>query len=105
MKRHMYGQCNTSDFRQLDHLAEWLARGEEVDFTNLTKRQMAAVIVLKHFQERGENIELCLKLKEVLVYEEEDGKVSLEFKLLDPKDTTTRDKLRAMRSIQPIDRS
>lgn len=46
MARRIVGQCNTADFRYLEHLSSVIARGDEVDLANLSNKQKMAVRVL-----------------------------------------------------------
>jgi len=96
MPRRIIGQCNTADFRTLEHLSDLIARGEEVDLTNLTNRQKAAVRVLAHFNLCKVPFKVLLKIKEVLIWDADPGTI-LEYKLLNPRDRETRDILRTMR--------
>src|SRR5487761_2504271 len=89
MSRRIIGQCTTADFKQLEHLSTLMHRGGEVDLTNLTNRQKAAVGVLHHFQLCGVPFKVALKLREVLVWEMPDKGLAFEYKLLDPRDSKT----------------
>ena len=89
MGRRIMGQCNTADFKDLEHLSTLMHRGEEVDLTNLSSRQKAAVMVLHHFQSCSVPFEVALKIREVLVWEMPDKGLAFEYKLLDPADTAT----------------
>jgi len=95
--RHIVGQCNTSDFVLLDHLVNFIQRGEEVDLTNLTNRQKMAVHVLHYFNKNEVPFSVLLKIREVLIWKLDDGHMAFEFKLLHQGDTKTRDILRNMR--------
>ena len=96
VSRRIIGQCNISDFKYLEHLAEGMARNEPVDTTNLTRRQKVAVIVLQHFQECGEPFKVLLKIREVIVWADSKGGSLFEYKLLNPRDQETFTILRTM---------
>ncbi len=96
MSRKIIGQCNTADFKDLEHLSTLIHRGGQVDLTNLTNRQKTAVLVLRHLQLCGRPFKVALKVREVLVWEMPDGGLAFEYKLLDPRDDQTRDALRTM---------
>lgn len=97
MPRRIVGQCNTVDFRHLEHLADAMARGIDPDLTNLTKRQQLAVGVLGYFQRCDIKFDVLLKVKEVLCWDLGAGQNAYEFKLIDPKDQETRNILNNMR--------
>lgn len=90
MPRKIIGQCNTSDFKHLEHLLILLNRGEAIDVAHLSKRQNAAILVVRHFQLCGVSFGVLLKVREVLVWEMPDKKLAFEYKLLDPGDVDTR---------------
>ena len=90
MSRRIIGQCNTADFKAIEHLSTLMHRGEEVDLTNLSNRQKAAVAVLHHFQGCMVPFKVALKLREVLIWEMPDKGLAFEYKLLDPGDSDTR---------------
>ena len=96
MGRRIIGQCNTTNFKELEHLSTLMRRGEEVDLTNLSNRQKAAVTVLHHFQLCGVPFRVALKIREVLIWEMPDKGLAFEYKLLDPGDSKTREILRTM---------
>ncbi len=96
MPRHIIGQCNTADFRYLEHLSDVIARGEEIDLTNLSNKQKMAVHVLHHFQEKNVPFKVLLKVKEIVVWDMSPG-MAFEYKLLDKRDKETRAVLRNMR--------
>ena len=89
MVRRIIGQCNTTNFKELEHLSTLVHRGEEIDRTNLTKRQRVAITVLRHFQLCGVSFDVVLKLREVLVWEMPDKGLAFEYKLLNSGDTAT----------------
>lgn len=91
--RRTMGQCNTADFRYLEHLSSIIARGGEIDTSNLTSTQRMAVLVLRHFQENDVPFNVLLKIREVLIWDMNPG-TAFEYKLLDPRDKETRDILR-----------
>lgn len=95
-QRRVIGQCNIADFRHLEHLSDIMARGEEVDLTNLTNRQKMAVRVLHHFNQCNVSFEVLLKIKEVLIWDMGDGGAAFEYKLLHPGDSETLKILREM---------
>lgn len=87
--RRLIGQCHKADLIYLAHISELLDRGEEVDLTNLTNRQKIAVQVLDHFNKHNIPLKTLTKIKEVLVWEMDDGRGGLEFKLMDKRDIDT----------------
>ena len=91
MSRRIIGQCATSNCRELEHLSTLLARGEEVDLTNLTNSQKMAVVVLQHFQKHEVPFEVLLKIREVLIWKYDNGGFAFEYKLLYRGDTKTRE--------------
>jgi len=99
MTRRIVGQCSTSDFKYLEHLADVLRDGGEVDTANLTNRQKMAVRVLKHFMDCNVKYSVMLKIREVLVWQLYEGKYAFEYKLIDPRDTETRNILRRMKEV------
>ena len=107
MARRIIGQCNTSDFKELEHLSVVMHRGEKVDLTNLSNRQKAAVQVLRHFQLNDVPFKVALKLREVLIWEMPDKGLAFEYKLLKPGDAQTREVLQTMapRKVTSHDRS
>ena len=96
--RHIIGQCNTADFRLLEHLSDMMSRGKEVDLTNLSNKQKMAVHVLHHFQKNDIPFEVLLKIREVIIWSMNSG-IAYEYKLLDPRDKETRNILKSMRAI------
>ncbi len=99
MARRIVGQCSTSDFKYLEHLADVLRDGGEIDTTNLTNRQIVAVRVLRQFQSCGVEFSVLLKIREVLVWQLDEGGYAFEYKLIDPRDADTRDILRSMKEV------
>ncbi|MDP2729171.1 MAG: hypothetical protein Q8O55_01655 [Dehalococcoidales bacterium] len=96
MARRIIGQCNTTDFKALEHLISLVRQGEEVYQDNLSGRQKTAVMVLRHFQMCGVPFEVILKLREVLVWEMPDKGLAFEYKMLNPQDIETQTILWAM---------
>ncbi len=96
MGRKIIGQCNTSDFKHLEHLSSLMLRGELIHLANLTNRQKAAVQVMHHFQLCGVPFKVLLRIYEVLVWEMPDKGLAFEYKLLDPWDQETGAILRTM---------
>jgi len=94
--RRIVGQCNTADFRHLEHLADVLAYGGEIDTSNLSNKQKMAVLVLRHFQKSNVPFKVLLKLREIIVWDLNPG-IGFEYKLLDPRDKETHDILKNMR--------
>ncbi|MBA7638621.1 hypothetical protein ES703_46277 [subsurface metagenome] len=97
MARRIIGQCSTSDFKYLEYLSDILRDGGEIDTANLTNRQKVAVRVLKHFMDCNVKYSVMLKIREVLLWEIYEGKYAFEYKLINPRDTETRNTLRGMR--------
>lgn len=95
MTRRIVGQCHNADFMSVMHLSELIAKGEEVDLTTLTKRQSAAVNVIDHFLKHHIPLKTLDRIKEVLLWELEDGMAAFEYKLMYAGDTET---LHALRS-------
>ena len=98
MGRRIVGQCFTSDFKYLEQLSDAMNRGIEPDLTNLTSRQKMAVAILHHFQICGVKFEVLLKIKVILVWEDEDKKTMFEYKLLKPDHETAT----ILRTMTPI---
>ncbi len=96
MGRRIIGQCNTTDFKDLEHLVDLVRRGEKVHMGNLSGRQKAAVMVMRHFQLCGVRFEVLMKIREVLVWEMLDKGLAFEYKLLDPRDIETKQLLWTM---------
>lgn len=94
MGRRIIGQCSTADFKDLEHLSTLTPA--EVDLTHMSSRQKAAVQVIHHFQLCGVPFKTALKVREVLIWEMPDNGLAFEYKLLDPRDTKTRDTLATM---------
>ena len=90
MGRRIIGQCSIVDFRYLEHLSDVMDRGEPVDMDNLNNTQKVAVRVLYHLQLCGVPFKVALKIKQVLLWEMPDKGLAFEYKLLDPKDSETR---------------
>lgn len=88
MARRIIGQCNTADFKDIEHLVSLIPRGG-VFQDNLSNRQKAAVRVIYHFEQCGVPFGILLKLREVLVWEMADKGLAFEYKLLDPRDFDT----------------
>ena len=97
MSRRIIGQCHKSDFVDLAHISDLLERGEEVDLTNLTNRQKVAVRVLDHFLRHNIPLKTLTKIREILVWELDDGGLAFEYKLLHPGDYETLRILRGYR--------
>ena len=96
MRRKIIGQCFTSDFKYIEHLALSVSHGKELDLEHLTKRQQVALKVLYHFQLCGVSFDVLLKIREVLMWEMLDKGLAFEYKLLDPRDSKTRGILQTM---------
>lgn len=96
MTRRIIGQCNTTDFKDIEHLSITVSRGEAVDLTTLSKRQSAALNVVRHFQICGVPFEVLLKIREVLVWEMPDKGLAFEYKLLNRYDQNTLNILHVM---------
>ncbi len=99
MARRIVGQCSTSDFKYLEHLAAVLEDDRGIDTTNLTNRQVMALCVLNYFQKCNTRFSVLLKIREVLVWQYDGGKYAFEYKLIDPRDADTRDILRSMKEV------
>ena len=97
MGRRIIGQCHTADFIYLSHISDLMAKGKEVDLTNLTNRQKIAVRVIDHFIKHDIPLKLLSKIKEVLVWEMDDGGIAFEYKLLKRGDIETARILRSYR--------
>jgi len=89
MARRIIGQCNTTDFKDIEHLATLVSLGEHIYPGNMTGRQKAAVLVVHHFQSCGVPFEVLFKIREVLVWEMPDKGLAFEYKLLNPYDAGT----------------
>jgi len=86
MVRRIIAQCSQTDFKNLEHLSELLARDEEVYLDNLSKTQRAAIWVLKESQRKGLPFKLLRVLREVLIWGEGVKIIGFEFKFFrDPK--------------------
>lgn len=99
MARRIVGQCSTSDFKYLEHLADVLRDGGEIDTTNLTNRQKMAVRVLRHFMDCNVKYSVMLKIREVLIWQYDGGGYAFEYKLINPRDVDTRNILRSMKEV------
>ncbi len=97
MARRIVGQCSTSDFKYLEHLADVLEDGGEIDTTNLTNKQKVAVRVLHYFMECNVKASVLFKIREVLIWQYDGGGYAFEYKLIDPRDADTRSILRGMK--------
>ena len=100
MPRRIIGQCNTSGFKDLEHLATLASMGENVYQENMSGRQKAAVLVVHHFQACGVDFLTLYKVREVLVWEMPDKGLAFEYKLLDTHYTQTMELLREMKPRQ-----
>ncbi len=98
-QRKIIAQCNTADFKYLEHLTDKLGHGESIhqDCANFTLKQKMAVTVLHHFQDCGVPFKWLLKLREVLIWENPDKTLLFEYRLLDPHDDATKLVLRLMK--------
>lgn len=84
------GQCGVMEWEYLDHLVDVIARGDNVNAATLTNRQRMAVLVMRNCQLTGIPFKTLRKVREVLVLKDDkSGKVSLEYKLLNPADRDT----------------
>lgn len=97
MNRRIIGQCHKSDFVDLAHISDLLERGDEVCLDNLTNRQKVAVRVLNHFLKHNIPLKILANVKEVLVWEMNDGGAAFEYKLMNPRDIETARLLRSYR--------
>jgi len=93
MSRRIIGQCSITDFREIEKLAGHITDAETLKFrlSALTKTQNVAISVIAHFQACHVPFSVLFKVKEVLVWEMNDGKddLAFEYKLLNPKDRET----------------
>ena len=92
--RRIVGSCNKADMRDVLHLAGWIKEGREIDRDNLTKRQILAIKVIHVILKRGTPLTVLDNVKEVLLWELDDGKQMLEYKLIDPRKLETHELLR-----------
>lgn len=95
--RKIIGQCHKSDFNELMHLSELMARGEEVYLDNLTNKQKIAVRVIDHFLRHDIPLKTLDKIKTVLVWDMGNGSLAFEYKLMDRRDYETARLLRSHR--------
>lgn len=102
--RRIIGQCSIADFRLIERLTGIASTGQQLDL-QLTRSQSIALGIVRHFREHNLSFDVCLKLKEVLVWKDDrspEGEVQFEFKLLDPHDRETRVLIQAaLRSRDP----
>jgi hypothetical protein len=98
MSRRIIGQCSITDFKSLDELALKVDSSGKTPIMlprELTKKETLALGVAAYFIDCGVSTRVLQKIKEVLIWEQDDplfpGKKNLqyEFKLLDPKDRET----------------
>ena len=92
--RRIIGSCNKADLKDVMHLTGWIEEGREIDRENLTKRQNLAVKVIYVLINRGTPLTVLDNVKEVLLWELDDGKQMIEYKLIDPRKLETREILR-----------
>jgi len=106
MARRIIGQVSIVYFKDLDELAmRTHITGEDAFMLprELTKKEKLALRVAKYFIDCGISTRVLQKVKEVLIWEEDDrlspGKKNtlFEYKLLDPKDIETAHTLVFMR--------
>ena len=100
MSRRIVGQCNTADFKHLEHLVDWVDQGKEIDVSSLTKSQQNAIRVLAYFQKCDVPFGILLQLREVLIWQYDEGGYAFEYRLLHPGDRETVLILRTMRSMR-----
>ena len=90
--RRIIGQCSIADFRLIERLADIASTGQQLDL-QFTKSQSIALRIVRHFREHNLSFDVCLNLKEVLIWKDDrspEGEIQFEFKLLDPHDRKTR---------------
>ena len=71
------GQCNTTDFKSIEHLAPTLKNPEMLDPGTLSRKQKLALVVIAAFKEADIKFQETYKIREILFWD--DGHV--EFKL------------------------
>lgn len=65
------GQCNTADFRSIEHLACTLTGDgpEQLDADSLSKKQKFALVVIASFREAGIKFKELYKVREILFWD------------------------------------
>jgi len=76
------GQCNTGDFKGIEHLALALKDPEMLDIGTLSRKQKLALLVMAAFKESGIKPTETYKIREILFWD--DGYI--EFKFLNVPD-------------------
>lgn len=73
------GQCNTADFKSIEHLALTLTDSEMLDVSTLNRKQRLALLVMVAFREVGIKPQETYKVREVLFWDDSH----IEFRFLD----------------------
>jgi len=71
------GQCNTADFKGIEHLAWTLEKPEIFDPSTLSRKQKLALLVMAVFQEIGIKPKETYKIREILFWD--DGHIEFKF--------------------------
>lgn len=71
------GQCNTADFKSIEHLALTLKNPEMLDLSTLSRKQKLAILVMAVFKEAGIKVKDAYKIREFLFWD--DGHIEIKF--------------------------
>jgi len=71
------GQCNTADFKGIEHLALALEDPEMLDIGALSRKQKLALLVMAAFKESGIKPKETYKIREILFWD--DGHIEFKF--------------------------
>ncbi len=76
--RRIIGQCNTADFKSIEHLALVLtSQPEMLDTSTLSRKQKLALGVIAALAEAGIKLRECYKIREILFWN--DGSANFRF--------------------------
>ena len=71
------GQCNTADFKSIEHLALALKNPEMLDLGTLSGKQKLALVIIATFKEAGIKFQETYKIREILFWD--DGHAEFKF--------------------------
>ena len=71
------GQCNTADFKSIEHLALTLKNPEMLDPSTLSRKQKLALVVMAALKEAGIKFQEAYKIREILFWD--DGHAEFKF--------------------------
>lgn len=98
MARRIIAQCSTADFKYLQECAEKELHGEKADLSHPKRTQYIASLIVNHFIDCGVPLRYLLRVREVLVWEDDNKQLYFEYRLIDPRDRATALVLRLMKS-------